>query len=202
MELVCAHRRLPAPFERTYPAYLLAEAADRADPADALAAAVDDLAGVADVAVALDGPAGDRLWAYREGHTEAINALGAPHKLDVALPPERLAAFTDAVPGAVAAVAPRAAVWLFGHAADGNVHVNITGVDPRDDAVDDVVLTLVASEGGSISAEHGIGTAKVRWLGLNRSPAELHAFEAVRAALDPDRILNPYVLTVPGSPDR
>ena len=48
--------------------------------------------------------------------------------------------------------------------------------------------------GGSISAEHGIGTAKARWLALDRTPDELAAMRAVKAALDPDRILNPAVL--------
>ena len=73
----------------------------------------------------------------------------------------------------VTGVAPGAEVWLFGHAADGNVHVNVTGVDPDDDAVDDAVFELAASLGGSVSAEHGIGTAKRRWLRLNRSDAEI-----------------------------
>ena len=89
---------------------------------------------------------------------------------------------------------PSARVWLFGHAADGNVHVNVTGVDPDDDAVDELVLRLVADLGGSISAEHGIGRAKARWLHLNRTPPEIQAFGAIKAALDPDGIMNPGVL--------
>ena len=56
------------------------------------------------------------------------------------------------------------------------------------------MLTLVAGLGGSISAEHGIGVAKRPWLHLARSAAELDAFRAVKAALDPDGILNPGVL--------
>ena len=67
----------------------------------------------------------------------------------------------------VAAVAPDARVWLFGHAGDGNVHVNVTGVAPDDDRVTDAVLRLVAELHGSISAEHGIGTAKRRWVHLD-----------------------------------
>jgi FAD/FMN-containing dehydrogenase len=55
-------------------------------------------------------------------------------------------------------------------------------------------LTLVASHGGSISAEHGIGTAKVRWLHLNRSATELEVFRSLRDAFDPSGILNPSVL--------
>jgi FAD/FMN-containing dehydrogenase len=74
------------------------------------------------------------------------------------------------------------------------VHVNVTGLAPDDDRVDDAVMRAVAGVGGSISAEHGIGTAKNRWLHLNRSPEELAAFAAIRRALDPDGICNPHVL--------
>ncbi|MGZ4681957.1 MAG: FAD-binding oxidoreductase, partial [Acidimicrobiales bacterium] len=59
---------------------------------------------------------------------------------------------------------------------------------------DDAVLTLVAERGGSISAEHGIGAAKRPWLHLNRSPAEIDVFRRIKAALDPNGILNPHVL--------
>jgi FAD/FMN-containing dehydrogenase len=94
----------------------------------------------------------------------------------------------------VLGVAPDAAVWLFGHAADGNVHVNVTGVAPDDESVDEAVFALVAEMGGSISAEHGVGTAKRRWLALVRSPEEIDTFRAIKAAFDPTGILNPNVL--------
>ena len=64
----------------------------------------------------------------------------------------------------------------------------------RDTAIDDSVLGLVVERGGSISAEHGIGVAKKRWLERNRSASEVEAMRAVKAALDPDGILNPNVL--------
>ena len=83
---------------------------------------------------------------------------------------------------------------MFGHAADGNVHVNVTGVDPDDESVDDLVLQIVADAGGSISAEHGIGRAKARWLPLNRTADEIAAFRAIKTALDPNGIMNPGVL--------
>jgi FAD/FMN-containing dehydrogenase len=100
----------------------------------------------------------------------------------------------DAVNARVLAVEPSAQVWLFGHAADGNLHVNVTGVDPADERIDAAVLGLVADMGGSISAEHGIGTAKKQWLHLNRSEAEIAAMRAIKHALDPAGILNPNVL--------
>jgi FAD/FMN-containing dehydrogenase len=75
------------------------------------------------------------------------------------------------------------------------VHVNLLDVAPAEEpAAVDRVLRLVAGAGGSISAEHGIGRAKTRWLHLTRSPAELAAMRAVKDALDPTGILNPGVI--------
>jgi FAD/FMN-containing dehydrogenase len=195
LDLVCATYGLSPPFASRPAVYVLVEAAARRDPTDALAAAIA-ASGIdeAAVAVATDERRRAELWRYREEHTTAINSVGPPHKLDVTLPLGSLGAFIDDAPGIVAAVAPAARTWLFGHVADGNVHVNVTGVAPDDDRVDGAVLEAVAARGGSISAEHGIGTAKRAWLGLSRTPAEQAAFAAVKHALDPAGILNPAVL--------
>jgi FAD/FMN-containing dehydrogenase len=197
VDLVCRTTGVGQPLAERHAAYILVEAVGAEDPAAGLFEAVGSLAGVEDAAVAVDpGPAA-ALWRYREGHTEAVNTLGPPHKLDVTLPQGVLAEMVDRLPGVVAAVAPGAAVWLFGHVGDGNVHVNVTGLAPDDDTVDDAVFTAVADAGGSISAEHGIGTAKCRWLHLNRSPAELAAFRSIKGALDPDGIMNPHAVLPP-----
>jgi FAD/FMN-containing dehydrogenase len=194
LDLVCEQLALAPPFARSFGAYVLAEAAGFVDPTDALARVVEALTQVRDVAVATEPVAAEALWRYREAHSDAINRLGPPHKLDVALPTQQLATFFARVRPAVASVAPGAQVWLFGHAADGNVHVNVTGVAPDDDEVSEVVLGLVARLHGSISAEHGIGTAKRRWLHLTRSPHEIRTYRAIKRALDPRGILNPHVL--------
>ncbi len=194
LDLVCRVTGTAGPFRGAHRVYLLAEAAAQHDPMPAMAAAFDSIAAIEDVAVATDTYRRAQLWRYREGHTEAINTLGPPHKLDVTLPAPLLAAFIDHVPHVVRAADPKATTWLFGHAGDGNVHVNVTGVDPDDLTVDDRVMHYVAELGGSISSEHGIGSAKRRWLHLNRSEAELGAFRRLKAALDPVGILNPNVL--------
>ena len=157
----------------------------------------DDIAstlGEEHVAVASDAQRRAQLWEVRERHTEAINALGVPHKLDVAVPVASLPQFENDVREAIAARWPDATVVLFGHLADGNVHVNIVGPSPDDASVDEAVLRLVASYGGSVSAEHGIGVAKRKWLELSRSPQEIEAMRAIKNALDPGGILNPGVL--------
>ena len=197
LALVCEAFDLRQPFPHEHAVYLLVEVAGLTDPTDALAAAVQRLEGIEDVAVARDAAGRAALWRYREDHTLAINTLGPPHKLDVTVPLDRLALFIATTPQLVAEVAPSAGTWLFGHVGDGNIHVNITGLEVDDEHADDAVLRRVAELGGSISAEHGIGTAKKQWLHLNRTPEELRAMAAIKHALDPDGILNPNTL-LPG----
>jgi FAD/FMN-containing dehydrogenase len=182
-------------------AYLLVEADAAAgvtagsDPALALAEALsgalsDD---VEDAAVGTTAGERERLWRLREAQPEAAAALGVVHKMDVTLPTAELAGFCDDVPAAIARRWPEATTFVYGHVGDGNVHVNVVG-GPAGDEIDDLVLAEVVDRGGSISAEHGIGIAKKRWLARNRSTAEIAAMRAIKQALDPSAILNPNVL--------
>jgi FAD/FMN-containing dehydrogenase len=193
LRLVADHLGSPPPVAPEAGAYLLVEADTPADPVPVLAAALDR-DGVLDAAVATERADRARLWRWREAHSEAGGALGVVHKLDVTLPTAAMADFCAEVVERVAAARPGATTLLFGHVGDGNVHVNVVGPPADDHEVDDLVLGLVVGSGGSISAEHGIGTVKKAWLARDRSPEEVHAMRAVKRALDPDGILNPNVL--------
>jgi FAD/FMN-containing dehydrogenase len=173
VDLVRRVAGLPQPLEREHPVYLLLETDELPDLPDDVDAAVD--------------PA---LWAYRERHTESIATLGVARKLDVSLPLRALATFVDELS---AAVAPHE-VYVFGHLAMGNLHVNLLGLDDSDESVDERVLTLVAAHGGSIAAEHGVGVAKRDWLTLTRSPTEIDLMRAIKASFDPTGLLNPGVM--------
>jgi FAD/FMN-containing dehydrogenase len=186
MTLVREHLALPHPLAGAHPGYVLLETAD---DVEALAAAIGDSG---DVAVADDTAHREALWRYREALNPAVNAAGVPHKLDVSVPIGAMAAFAAAAQTAVAALGGRAILW--GHLGDGNLHVNVLGLRPDDERVDEAVLALVAGHGGSISAEHGVGVAKRRFLGLTRTPEEVAAMAAVKRALDPAGVLNPGVL--------
>ncbi|MGP8002053.1 MAG: FAD-binding oxidoreductase [Streptosporangiaceae bacterium] len=189
LDILVSRAGLVPPLARPAPAYLLLEAAGPG--------ALDDLAQLAgdrDAAVAESAADRARLWAYRERQPEAAGFLGTPLKLDVAVPAAHWTRLAAGVAGAVAAADPAAQVITFGHVADGSVHVNIVPASAADGRHEDAVFSFVASLGGSISAEHGIGALKARWLPLARSAAERALFARIRAAFDPAGTLNPHVL--------
>jgi FAD/FMN-containing dehydrogenase len=194
LDLVRATTGMPAPFAEAHPAYVVIECAAQADPTDELLGALADCDAVRDATVAADARGRHALWAYREAHTESINTAGVPVKLDVAVPLTSLPDTVAALPDTVAAASASARVILFGHLGEGNLHVNVLNATQDAEAVTAAVLRLVASHGGSISAEHGVGRAKRRWLALSRSAEEIAAMHAIKHALDPDGLLNPGVL--------
>ena len=140
LQLVLDHQRRKSPLRTRAPFYVLAECAARSDPTQELADALEQ-AGVEDALVAQDTTSRLGLWSLREGHTDAINAIGIPHKLDVGVPLSRLDQFLDQVPDVVKGAGGKRVI-LFGHLGDGNVHVNVLGAEPDDLRVDDAVLEL------------------------------------------------------------
>jgi FAD/FMN-containing dehydrogenase len=189
LAVLAEHAGLVPPLPRPSAAYLLLEAAGPG--------AMDELGElVADRPAAVAESAADRarLWAYRERLPEAAGFLGVPIKLDVSVPAANWVQLASEVAGVVNGADPGATVITYGHVADGNVQVNIVPAGPADGRHEDAVLSFVAGLGGSISAEHGIGALKARWLPLARSEVERALFARIRAALDPAGMLNPHVL--------
>jgi FAD/FMN-containing dehydrogenase len=173
MDMVVEQLDLPFPLAERWPFYAVLETVDLPELPD-------------DVDAALDR----RVWVYRERQTEAAGLFGVVHKLDVGVPLDRLGEVLDRLPD----VAAPCQAYAFGHLLEGNIHVEVVGADPDDHEVDASILRLVTEVGGSVSAEHGIGRAKVDYLPWTRSAAELAAMRAVKTALDPDGRMNPGVL--------
>lgn len=194
MELVTAHTGLPHPFPLRPAWVVLAECAGPAGTVATASEGIEAALGTEDLLVSMDPGPCRRMWTYRERLTEAIATAGLAHKLDVTLPAATMAEFEHDLRALVPKVAPAATLVVFGHLGDGNLHVNVLGADPGDADLDDAILRLVAVHAGSISAEHGIGVAKARWLSLGRSPVDVGAMRSVKDALDPDALLNPGVI--------
>jgi FAD/FMN-containing dehydrogenase len=189
LDILARHAGLAPPLRPPTPAYLLLDAAGPGAADELAALAADRPAAVG------TGPAERaRLWAYRERHPEAAGLLGVPLKLDVSVPAAQWARLASDVAGVVEAADPGAHVITYGHVADGNLHVNVVPMGAADGRHEEAVFTFVAALGGSISAEHGIGALKARWLPLVRSEAERALFARLRQALDPAGTLNPHVL--------
>ena len=146
--------------------------------------------------VAADGSARDRLWAARRALSPALRTI-RPGKIneDVVVPVSR-------IPELVAAMEALSAeaslpIVVFGHAGNGNLHVNLMYDDAdateaaRAYAALPKVFATVLALGGTLSGEHGIGLSKRDYMADAFSPATLAAMRAIKSALDPDGILNP-----------
>lgn len=146
--------------------------------------------------VAADGSARDRLWAARRALSPALRTI-RPGKIneDVVVPVSR-------IPDLVAAMEALSLesglpIVVFGHAGNGNLHVNIMYDDAdaaetaRAHAALPRVFAQVLALGGTLSGEHGIGLSKRDFMADAFSAATLDAMRAIKAALDPDDILNP-----------
>jgi FAD/FMN-containing dehydrogenase len=188
LELACSIAGVGWPLERRHPVAALLEVVDGGDATGFTG--IEDL----DVIVGIDAAEQARLWSFRERQAEAFSSLGVTHKLDVSVPLTVLAACADELKQLVAAHPAVRTFGVFGHLADGNIHLEIHGPDGDDPSIDLAVLECVARFGGSVSAEHGIGRAKAAELHLSRSPAEIAAMRAVKDAWDPSGLMNPGVI--------
>ena len=152
--------------------------------------------GLLDIDVAQDGAARDRLWAARRALSPALRSI-APGKIneDVVVPVSQVPALV----AGIEALAEEFALPIvsFGHAGNGNLHVNIlyhpddADESERARAALPRVFALALSLGGALSGEHGIGLTKRDHMATAFDAATLAAMHAIKQAFDPDGILNP-----------
>ena len=190
-------------------ALLMIEADGEAAVLDAAVAALTAAArgeGCIEVTAAADEAERDQLWAARKALSPALRTL-APGKIneDVVVPVSRIPELVAAV-RAIAA-AQSLTIVCFGHAGNGNLHVNIL-YDPADAAqsaraeaaLESVFDTVIALD-GQVSGEHGIGLVKRELLARALSPQAMALMRAIRQQFDPDGILNPGKVLPPAPGD-
>lgn len=140
----------------------------------------------------------DQLWQLRERISESI-APHTPYKNDISVTVSQVPEFVAAVDKVVQEAYPDFEIVWFGHIGDGNMHLNILKPEslPKEEffercnEVSKWVFEIVAKHKGSISAEHGVGMTKKPYLGYSRSEAEIVYLKAIKAAFDPNHIMNP-----------
>ena len=153
--------------------------------------------GARDVLVAWDQRTRDRLWEARRLIIEALNHESpVNHMEDVVVPRAQIPALLQGVKALSARYGVR--MVSFGHAGDGNVHINVLQDDlsPRRwnalvPAVQEAVYRLTLSLGGQITGEHGIGATRRKYLPMALDEAQVALMRRIKAAFDPDHILNP-----------
>jgi FAD/FMN-containing dehydrogenase len=201
LEKVMAHLRVASPFAKEAPFYALIEAESFSTERDAelterfVGASESGLIG--EVLLAQSPRQKREFWRYREEITESLSPF-KPHKNDLSVPLAHLSAFTDELTRELAAHSPFT-ICLFGHLADGNVHVNLLKPEDMNNAefiakalaLDEVIYDIVFKHEGSVSAEHGIGLGKKFGNDRTFRPEELALLKKIKRTLDPKNILNP-----------
>ena len=195
------------PLERPYPWIALIEiASSEGGHADAamerlLASALED-ATIADAALAQNQAQARAFWRLREEQSAAQKPEGITWKHDVSVPVSRVPEFLARATEAAEAMVPGCRVVAFGHVGDGNIHYDVLqplGADgsahaARRDAGSQAIHDIVAELGGSISAEHGLGVMKSGEALRYKDAGAVELMRVIRAAFDPNRIMNPRVL--------
>jgi len=152
--------------------------------------------GALEVRRAADARGRDELWKLRRSISPALRRV-APVKMneDIVVPRTRLADMFDFLAGLAAR--KRVTIVNFGHAGDGNIHVNVMtrGTDPdetrrAEEAVGEVFRTAVEM-GGTISGEHGVGIVKAPFLEMEVGPMGVSVMKRLKGCFDPNGILNP-----------
>ncbi|MFZ4874038.1 FAD-binding oxidoreductase [Janthinobacterium sp. Mn2066] len=139
------------------------------------------------------------FWAIRDAPGEYPRFIPGRVSFDVSFAIADVGLAAERCEAALRARWPHATILIYGHLGDGNLHIVVHEPDwPASAAreVQDVVYGITGEMDGSVSAEHGIGSKKLRVLGLTRSPADLATMRAIKLALDPLWLLNPGKLLV------
>jgi FAD/FMN-containing dehydrogenase len=149
--------------------------------------------GLADAVIARSEAERMELWHIRDASSEFARGASVSAGFDVSVPVGDIGRFVEDVATRLAAAFPGLLPAIFGHLADGNVHVEIRGIadEKARHEVEEIVYGATRDWGGSVSAEHGIGLIKRPYLGHSRAPEEIALMRKLKMALDPDNILNP-----------
>ncbi|HVW06552.1 MAG TPA: FAD-binding oxidoreductase [Vicinamibacterales bacterium] len=189
---------MPQPLPLGSPAYVLIEAlGSEPEPDLARFERMLETAAEADLltdAVVAQSPADARaFWTVRDGSGD-FPRIGWPGKsFDIGIPTARIGAFVEACKADLQARWSTAETAFFGHIGDSNLHLHVKvrdGEQPQEE-IEEVVYGTVRAWSGTVSAEHGIGVIKRRYLGHSRSPQEIAVMRAIKHALDPKGLLNP-----------
>jgi FAD/FMN-containing dehydrogenase len=149
---------------------------------------------VANAIIAQSNRESTELWAVRDSPGEWRRTSHWPHlSFDVSVPTGEIGELVEEIDAGLLTQWPQLKTVYFGHVADGNLHLSVSmnGHSVTESQIEDVVYAIAARRRGSVSAEHGIGSLKRKYLHYSRSPEELALMRAIKQAMDPNGILNP-----------
>jgi FAD/FMN-containing dehydrogenase len=149
---------------------------------------------ISDAIIAQSHREAGELWTVRDSPGEWQRTSHWPQlSFDVSVPTGEIGALVTEIEAAFAARSQQLRSVYFGHIADGNLHLSVamTGHTVPESDIEELVYGIASRRNGSISAEHGIGSLKKKFLHYSRSPEELALMRTLKNAMDPNGILNP-----------
>jgi FAD/FMN-containing dehydrogenase len=187
---------LQDPLASPHPWYVLADLADFGEQVvlhEHLERALFECAergALRDAVLAQSGEQARALWRLRETIPEA-QFTNVKH--DVSVPVSKTPELIERAGAALERAFPGVRPYVFGHVGDGNLHYNVgpEALIAQSEAVNRIVYDAVASLGGSISAEHGLGQLKRDEVRRHKDPLELELMRALKQTLDPRGLMNP-----------
>lgn len=181
------------PFEEQHPLYVLLEAEGCTEEQFQQAVFEQIEAGlVTDAAMASSGKDVADFWSIRDGVADLMSNLKGFATFDVGLPISKMKDFIAATDKALLDRFPTVQNLALGHIADGNLHFLTWTEDTGDvEGIYDTVYKVVGQYGGTITAEHGVGMSKRKYLKLCRTDTEIELMKLFKRTLDPNGILNP-----------
>ena len=214
MELVVQH--IPGsrdPMAEPHPFYMLIEtsgsrAEHDSDKLNAFLEAQLEGERVSDGVVAQDESQMKALWVLREHITDALGRQGTVYKYDISVPVHQFYQFVTDMRQRLQSVEGRLRLGVvgYGHLGDSNLHLNVWNEGKWDrelfELIEPWLFERVRASKGSVSAEHGLGQTKAKYIGYSKSEEAVELMRAMKRMMDPKGILNPYKMLPPAGAQR
>ena len=195
-EVIDTVEQASSPFQDKHPFYALIEYQGRDHEQDnetfsAVLFEAMEAELVSDAVVAQSAKQTASFWQIRDGIGELLATMGPVVNTDISVPISQMENFVEQLESSLYEAFPNIKLRIFGHIGDSNLHLCAgTGLAEDLDAISANIMAMTGQFKGSVSAEHGIGVLKKKYLHYSRTPEEIALMRALKNTIDPNGILN------------
>ncbi|MBU2318012.1 MAG: FAD-binding oxidoreductase, partial [Gammaproteobacteria bacterium] len=195
-EVIDTVEQAASPFQQSYPFYALIEyqGQDHQQDNEKFSSVLFETMEsglVADAVIAQSAKQTASFWQIRDGIGELLATMGPVVNTDISVPISQMKNFVEQLESSLYEAFPTIKLRIFGHIGDSNLHLCAgTGLAEDLDAISANIMNMTGQFKGSVSAEHGIGVLKKKYLHYSRTPEEIELMRALKNTMDPNGILN------------